>query len=296
MKSVKTRLIILAAILVTVAVAAVAVFAYNRFSSSESDHVTTVKVGVDSDSYNDIWDAVNAELKEYKSGIQVELVHMDGSQINAATANGELDLNAFQHHAYLDDQNKSEGYDLTTYANTFIQPMNVYSDKIKSLDDLKDGDSVVLPNNPTNLGRALKVLERAGVLKTNPDKGYLPTEADVTDNPKHLVFNPVEYPQVPRLLPDNTVGIINTNVAIDAGLDPIDDAIYSVPVNPGDEYNQPWINIIAGRAKDVKNPAYVKVVEAYGSDSVKKVIEEKHAGQCIYVYSNEVSPNQPAKK
>ncbi|MFT8356793.1 MetQ/NlpA family ABC transporter substrate-binding protein [Bifidobacterium aquikefiri] len=295
MKSIKTRLIILAAILATVAVVAVAVFAYNRFRSDESSQITTVKVGVDSDSYNDIWDAVNAELTKNKSGIQVELVHMDGSQINAATANGELDLNAFQHHAFLDDQNESEGYDLTTYANTFIQPMNVYSDSIESLDDLKDGDSVVLPNNPTNMGRALKVLERAGVLKTNPDKGYLPTEEDVTDNPKHLVFNPVEYPQVPRLLPDNAVGIINTNVAIDAGLDPIEDSIYSVPVNPDDEYNLPWINIIAGRATDAKNPAYVKVVEAYGTESVKKVIEEKHAGQCIYVFSDEVNPNQPAQ-
>lgn len=294
-KSVKARII--AIVIVAVAVLAVIIGSVvaNKVHAGEEGKTTIVKVGVDSDSFNDIWDAVNQKLSDEKAGVRVELVKMDGSQINAATDKKELDLNAFQHRAYLADQVKQEGYKLQTYATTLIQPLNVYSNHIKKLDELKDGDTIAVPNNPTNLGRALKVLEAGGVLKTDPAKGYLPTVADITENPKDIKIKEVDAYQIPKLLPDVAAGITNANIAVDAGLGPQSDSIFSVPVNPDDIYNKPWVNIIVGRAGEQNNPAYRKVVEAYASDGVKKVFEEKHKADSIYLYANLLDKPEDAK-
>ena len=284
-KSIKGRIIAIVAIAV-VAVLAIAGVGVANAVKNGGKAPTIVRVGVDGDSTNDLWDTVNQVLAAQNANIKVETVKMDGSQINGATDKKDLDLNAFQHRAYLDDQVKQEGYNLEVYANTLIQPLNVYPGKVKDLKDLKDGDSIVVPNNPTNLGRALKVLESAGVLKTDPAKGYLPTVNDITENPKNIKIVQVDYAQVPRVLPDNAAGIMNANVAVDAGLSPKDDSIYSVEVNPDDIYNKPWINLIVGRKGEQSNPTYRKVVEAYGSDRVKKVIDEKHSADSIYLYKN----------
>lgn len=285
-KSVKQRIIAIIVVAVVIAAAVIGYVVTQNRKAAATASDTVVKIGVDSNSYDDIWQAVNQVLAKEKAGVKVKLVVMDGSQINGATDKKELDLNAFQHRAYLDDQVKQEGYNLEVYANTLIQPLNVYSDHIKSLDELKDGDSIAVPNNPTNLGRALKVLESAGVLKTDPSKGYLPNVNDIIENPKHIKIVPVDYAQVARVLPDNAAGIINSNNALDAGLDPQKDAIYHVKVNPDDIYNKPWVNLIVGRKGEQKNEAYRKVVEAYGSDEVKKVIDEKHKSDSIYLYKN----------
>lgn len=245
-----------------------------------------VKVATNSDSYDDVWDAVNQTLEGENANIRVELVKMNGSQINAATDKKEVDLNAFQHRAYFDDQVAKNGYGLQTYADTVIAPLNVYSNKIKSLDELRDGDAIAVPNNPTNLGRALKVLEAGGVLKTNPDKGYLPTVADITDNPKHIQIKEVDSALLPKLLPDVAAGIINAGIAVDAGISPTKDSIYSVPVIAGDELNKPWVNLIVGRKGEENNEVYRKVVAAYGSAEVKKVMQEKYSEECVYAYRN----------
>ena len=284
-KSITGRLIAIGVVVAAVVAGAIGVSVANAVRAG-GQTPTIVKVATDSDSYDDIWDAVNQTLAAENANIEVQLVKMDGSQINGATVKKEVDLNAFQHRAYLDDQIKESGYKLQVFANTLIQPLNVYSDKIKSLDDLKDGDTIAVPNNPTNLGRALKVLEAGGVLKTNPDKGYLPTVEDITENPKNIQIKEVASTQIPKLLPDVTAGIINANTAVDAGLNPRDDSIFSVPVNPNDIYNKPWINLIAGRTGEQSNPVYRKVVEAYGSEAVKKVIDEKHTADSIYTYEN----------
>ena len=277
-KSVKARIIAIVVVVVAVLAVIIGSVVANKVHAGEEGKTTIVKVGVDSDSFNDIWDAVNQKLSDEKAGVRVELVKMDGSQINAATDKKELDLNAFQHRAYLADQVKQEGYKLQTYATTLIQPLNVYSNHIKKLDELKDGDTIAVPNNPTNLGRALKVLEAGGVLKTDPAKGYLPTVADITENPKNIKIKEVDAYQIPKLLPDVAAGITNANIAVD-----------------DDIYNKPWVNIIVGRTGEQNNPAYRKVVEAYASDGVKKVFEEKHKADSIYLYANLLDKPEDAK-
>ena len=285
-KSIRRRLIIIAVALVAVVALVVVYFVQANIAASAEKGTTIVKIGVDSDSDDDIWDAVNTTLAKENAKIKVKLVKMDGTTINDATVKKEVDLNAFQHRAYLNDQIDQHGYKLDVFANTIIQPMNVYSDKIKSLDELKSGDTVAVPDNATNLGRALKVLESAGVITTDPAKGYLPTVSDITKNPKHIKIVQVDAYQIPRVLPDNTAGILNANVAVDAGLNPAKDSIYSVKINSEDVYNKPWTNIIVGRKGDESNPVYRKVVEAYGSTAVKKVIEKSHSKDMVYVYKN----------
>lgn len=285
-QSIKGRIVIIAVALVAVVALVVVYLVRTSIAASAEKGTTIVKIGVDSDSYDDIWDAVNTTLTEENAKIKVQLVKMDGTTINDASVKKEVDLNAFQHRAYLDDQIDQHGYKLSVFANTIIQPMNVYSDKIKSLDELKSGDTVAVPNNATNLGRALKVLESAGVITTDPAKGYLPTVSDITKNPKNIKIVEVDAYQIPRVLPDNTAGILNANVAVDAGLNPAKDSIYSVKINSEDVYNKPWTNIIVGRKGDENNSVYRKVVAAYSSTTVKKVIEKNHSKDMVYVYKN----------
>ena len=284
-KSIKGRIIAIVAIAV-VAVLAIAGVGVANAVKNGGKAPTIVRVGVDGDSTNDLWDTVNQVLAAQNANIKVETVKMDGSQINGATDKKDLDLNAFQHRAYLDDQIAQNGYNLEVFAETFVSPLNVYSNKIKSLDELKDGATIAVPANPTNLGRALQVLQAGGVLKTDPSKGYLPTVTDITDNPKHIQIKQVDAYQIPKLLPDVDAGIINSGVAVDAGISPTHDSIYSVPVVPGDEYNKPWANLIVGRKGEGNNEVYRKIVEAYGSPEVKKVMQEKHSEECVYAYRN----------
>lgn len=284
-KSVRTKLIALFATLVA-AVLVISGTVAVRTALAEPVAANVVRVGVDSDSFDDIWDAVNQELKARGQDVSVQLVKLDGSLINKSLANGEIDLNAAPHYAYFDYQVKQEHYDLEPFAETFIQPLNVYSNSITSLDQLKDGDLIAVPNDVTNQGRALKVLESAGLITTDPAKGYLPGVADITSNPKHLqIIGTVAY-QIPQQLPDVAAGIINAEIALDAGLDPVKDAIYAVPVHPDDIYNHPWINLIAGRKGEGGNPNYRKVIEAYDSDRVRQVIHKDHASDTVLVFKD----------
>ena len=251
---------------------------------------TIVKVGVDSDSFNDIWDAVNKQLKANGDDIQVKLVKLAGDKINSSVEDKEIDLNAAPHYAYFNWETKKLGFkDLEAFAETFIQPLNLYSDSIKDVSQIKQGDKIAIPSDPTNGGRALKVLESAGLIKVDPKAGYLPVVDDVTDNPKDLQFVQTTPYDIPKLLPDVAAGVINAEVAIDAGLHPTKDAIYSVPINSEDIYNKPWINLIAGRKADRDNPAIRKVIKAYDSDRVRKVFAENHSEDAVLVYKNLLS-------
>lgn len=236
-----------------------------------------VKIGVVGEN-NEQWQPVINNLA--KEGITVELVKFSEYSLpNQALADGEIDLNAFQHYAFLNKEIEDKDLDLTVIGETIIAPLGIYSDKIKDISELKDGDKVAIPSDATNGGRSLKLFESAGLIKVNPDAGYLPTLSDITENPLNLEFYEVEAAQTPSLLPDVAAAIINGGHAIDAGLFPLEDAIYLETVKEGEE--NPYINIIVARTKDKDNELYKKVVDAYHTDEVAKVVEETYKGSYL---------------
>lgn len=234
----------------------------------------TVKLGVVGEN-NEQWEPVIATLA--KGNIKLELVKFaDYTLPNQALADGEIDLNAFQHYAFLNNEVKDKGLELTAIGESIIAPLGLYSKKIKSVSELKEGDKIAIPNDATNGGRSLKVLEAAGLIKVKPEAGYLPTVNDITENPKKLEFIEVEAAQTSSLLPDVAAAIINGGHAVDAGLFPQTDAIYLETVAPGSD--NPYINIIVARTADKDKEVYKKVVDTFRTDEVAEVIKTAYKG------------------
>jgi len=243
--------------------------------SNEENKV--VKVGLVGEN-TEQWEPVIKSLAE--EGITIELVTFsDYSQPNQALADKEIDINSFQHYAFLNKDIEDRNLDLSVIGETIIAPLGIYSNKIKSLDELKDGDSIAIPSDATNGGRSLKVLETAGVIKVKSEAGYTPTLSDITENTKNIKFVEVEAAQTPRLLDDVAAAFINGGHAVDAGFIPKSDAIYLEEVSEGTE--NPYINVIVARTEDKDNETYKKVVNAYRSDEVANVIEEQYKGSYL---------------
>ena len=242
-------------------------------SENEIIEVTVGVVG----STNEQWDTVNELLAD--EGIHVELVEFSEYKLpNAALNSGEIDLNAFQHKAYLQGEIDDLGYDLAVLGDTIIAPLSLYSDYITDVSELKEGDQIAVPSDPTNEGRCFKILEAAGVLEVDPAAGYTPDITDITSNPLNLQFVEVEAATTPSLLPDVTAAFINGAHAVDHGLN-VADAIYTEQVEAGSD--NPYINIIACRTEDLENEVYQKVLAAYHTDETAAAIEEIFQGTYI---------------
>ena len=224
----------------------------------------TVKLGLVGDDQR-LWEKA-AELAA-KDGIKIEFVKFsDYNTPNDALVNGDVDLNAFQHKAFLDAYNASKKTDLVPIGRTFISPIGAYSNKIKDLKDVPQSGKVSIPNDTTNGGRALFLLEAAGLIKLKDDVGVSPTKADIVENTKNITIDELDAAQVARTLPDVDAAVINTNLAIDAGLSPKDDAIFMEPLN---ENSAPYINYVVARAEDKDNELYKKVASYYRTPEVK---------------------------
>ena len=229
----------------------------------------TVKLGVVGDDQR-LWEKA-AELAA-KDGIKIEFVHFsDYNTPNDALVNGDVDLNAFQHKAFLDAYNASKDTDLVPIGRTFISPIGAYSDKIKDLKDVPQNGKISIPNDTTNGGRSLFLLEAAGLIKLKDDVGVSPTKADIVENPKNITIDELDAAQVARTLPDVDAAVINTNLAIDAGLSPKDDAIFMEPLN---DNSAPYINYVVARAEDKDNELYKKVASYYRTPEVKALNDE----------------------
>ncbi|MDR2150836.1 MAG: MetQ/NlpA family ABC transporter substrate-binding protein [Spirochaetaceae bacterium] len=247
---------------------------FARATQEESAGKTVVKLGVMGEELKPAWRAAGAALE--KEGITIEFVTFSDYAIpNRALAEGEIDLNSFQHDAFLQNEIKNQKYELSAIGNTVIFFLGVYSHKIKSLDELKDGDTVVIMNDATNGGRALKVLEAAGVFTLDPSKGNTPTIRDIIANPKNIKIVEVDASQTWRTLDDPQVAaaVINSNFVVDGGGVPARDAIYIKPIDK--EGDKPYINIVVARTKDKDNPLYKKVVAAFQTDTVAKVVTDE---------------------
>ena len=199
----------------------------------------------------------------------------DYVQPNLALAEKELDANFFQHKPYLDTFAKEHKLNLAVLTAVHLEPMGIYSKSLKNPADLPDGAKVAIPNDPTNGGRALKVLEAAGVLKVRPEAGILATPADIVENPKNVKIIEVEAAQLPRALDDVNIAVINSNFALAANLNPTKDAI-SIEAK-----DSPYANIVVVRAGDESRADLQKLKAALTSPEVKKFLEEKYQGAVV---------------
>ncbi len=247
---------------------------------------TIVKVGVVGD-YNAQWDTVNELLKKDK--IQVKLVKFsDYATPNRALADGEIDLNAFQHKAYLANDIARNGYKIEAIGDTLITPLRVFNNKnkLKSMKDVKDGDIFAIPSDLTNGGRALKVLESAGLIECDPAKGYVPTKTDITKYNVKIQIREAESGVLFNILPDVSAALINGGNAYTAGLDSQKDSIFAEDVNPKTNPNVGQLyNIIAARSKDKDNAVYKKVVDAYHTPETAKTLITVYKGAFTPVWA-----------
>lgn len=237
----------------------------------------TVKIGVVGESSEQWQPVIDALAKE---NIHIELVKFaDYTLPNQALADGEIDLNAFQHYAYLENEIKEKKLALTAIGETVIAPLGLYSDKYKSVADIPDNAQIAIPSDASNGGRALKLLEAQGLITVDPAAGYVPTLENITKNPKNIKFYEVEAANLPSLLPDVDAAVINGGHAVDNGLSPQKDSIALEAVDSGS--NNPYINIIVARTEDKDNAIYKKIVDTYRSDAVAKVIKDVYKGAYI---------------
>ncbi len=245
-------------------------------SGSTAAEPTVIKVGVVG-ANNGQWDTVNKLLEA--DNIRCEMVEFAEYKLpNNALDAGEIDLNAFQHKAYLQKEIDDLGYDIAVLGDTIVAPLSLYSDKITDVSQLKAGDKIAVPSDPTNEGRCFKILESAGLLEVDPAAGYIPELKDITANPLNLEFVEVEAANTASLLPDVAAAFVNGAHAVDNGLK-LEDAVYTEQVKPGSD--NPYVNIIACRTADLDNPVYQKVLAAYQSQETAQAIRDIYQGTYI---------------
>lgn len=235
---------------------------------------TTLKVGASPTPHAAILEEIKPLLA--KEGITLKIIEFqDYVQPNLALAEGELDANFFQHVPYLEQFSQDHRLDLTYIAKVHIEPMGVYSKKITSLDQLKNKAVVAVPNDPTNCGRALLLLQRAGLIELRKEAGISATEMDIIKNPRSLQVKPLEAAQLPRTLEDVDIAVINTNYALPAKLVPTRDALFI----EGSE--SPYANVLAVRTKDKDHPALQKLAKALNSDLVREYLVKNFQGDIV---------------
>src|SRR5690606_37221106 len=224
----------------------------------------------------------HAEILEFvkptlaKEGVTLNVkVFTDYVQPNVQVAEKRLDANFFQHQPYLDEFNKSRKTTLVSVAGVHVEPFGAYSQKVNDLDDLPSGANVVIPNDATNGGRALLLLQTAGLITLKPEAGITATPRDIAENPKKLKIRELEAATLPRVLNQVDLALMNTNYALEAGLNPAEDAL----IIEGEE--SPYVNILVSREDNKDSPALRKLVKALRSDAVKAFIEEKYQGAVV---------------
>ena len=267
-----------------ISLASVLAFAITGCSDKEEKKVetkaavvkkTTIKIGATPVPHVEILEAVKPLLKA--KGYDLQIVEFtDYVTPNIAVDEGELDANFFQHAPYLNEFNANKNTQLVKTVNVHLEPMGLYSKKIKSLDELEDGASIAVPNDPTNESRALDILVKQGLLTFNDVA--LKTVVDIKDNPKNLKIKELDAPQLPRVLDEVDAAIINTNYALAANLNPLKDALVI------ESKDSPYANIVVVK-KGNENTEYIKALnEAINSDEIKKFIKEKYNGSIVEAF------------
>lgn len=245
--------------------------------NSDNKKKTVVKIAASSTPSGEILSHVKPILAE--KGIDLQIIEMsDYVKPNLALADKEVDANLFQHRPYLEKFCVDRGLTLTAAADMYLAPLRVYSKKIKNLEELAEEATIAIPNDPTNGGRALIVLEQAGVIKLREGAGLQATARDIEENPKRIKIKEIEAPQLPRSLEDVDAAVINTNYAVQAGLKPTQDAIFS------EQSTSSYVNVLVVRSGDEKRPEIKTLIEVLQSPESKKFIEDHFKGDIIPVF------------
>lgn len=245
-------------------------------TGSNTPSHTVLKVGATPIPHSEILEFIKPELA--KEGIDLKIVsYTDYVRPNLDLDTGDIDANFFQHTPYLDSFNKDHNLNLVSLTNVHIEPMGIYSKKITKLDDLKNGDTLAIPNDPSNSGRALALLVKAGLIGLKDEVGIKGTVQDIVSNPKSLKIITIDAPQLPRVLQDPKVAgaVINTNYALEGGLNPTKDSLFT------EDKNSPYANILVVKDSRKNDPALQKLAQALTSPSVKKFIEDNYKGSIV---------------
>lgn len=248
-------------------------------SDSASSPDAPLKVGASPVPHAEILGYIKENLAD-EAGLKLEIVEFTDYVLpNQALADKQLDANYFQHVPYLESEKESKGYDFVALAPVHIEPLGIYSKKVGSLTDVPEGAVVTIPNDPTNSGRALKLLADNGLITLKDGVGVNATQRDITDNPKRLEFRELEAAQLARSLDDATLSVINGNYAIEAELTPATDAL---ALEQGQD--NPYANVLVVRSGDEDDPRVKKLEELLHSPEVKNFIEEKYQGSVLAAY------------
>ncbi|AVP63495.1 methionine ABC transporter substrate-binding protein [Clostridium botulinum] len=241
-------------------------------SKENAEEKKTIVVGATPEPHAEILKKVKPILE--KKGYTLEIKEFtDYITPNTALQDGEIDANFYQHIPYLEEFNKEKKTDLSYTVKVHLEPMGVYSKTIKDLKQLKSGATIAVPNDPTNESRALRLLEKEGIIKLK--EGELVSKLDITENPKNIKVEELDAAQLPRTLGDAEVAVINTNYAVSANLNPLKDALAI------ESKDSPYANVIVVKTEN-KNAEYIKALnEAINSEEIKKYIEEQYKGAII---------------
>ena len=217
-----------------------------------------------------------AKIAKEKFGLEVEIVQFsDFATPNVALNDGSIDVNAFQHKPYLDSQIKDRGFKLVAVGNTFVYPIAGYSKKIKNISELKEGSQIAVPNDPTNLGRSLLLLQKQGLLKLKDGSGLTATVLDIVENPKKVKIVEREAAQLPRALEDVDLAIINTVYASQVNLQPTRDGLFV------EDKDSPYVNLIVARENNQNDEKVKNFVKSYQDEAVFKKATELFNGGVV---------------
>lgn len=270
----RNRKILFGSLLLLVIIVGLITFTLRQGKSKSTSVSKIVKIGLMPDGKQEdaIWKQVQKNAKD-QFGITLKFVNFtDGDQPNKALANHEVDLNAFQHYAYLKSWNKANNGNIVSIGDTIITPIHLYSTKYKNVTEIPDKSTIAIPNDVTNESRALYVLKNAGLIKLDTSRGALATVKDIRDNPKGLIIKEIDASQTPRALDSVAAAVINYNFAISAKISE-KESIYQEPLN---EDSAQWINFIAANQSDKNNKVYKEVVKAYEQKNIADTIKKEY--------------------
>lgn len=236
---------------------------------------TVVKIGISMDE-PEVWEAVQKNLD--KDNIKLDIIFFSQYTWNQALANGELDMAAAQHHAWFEDNIKKLNLDLSCIGDMCTSPLNIFSKKYKSIDELPQNAKIAIPSDAVNLGRALSILEKAGLIKLNAADGKIPETSDIIENPLNIELVEIEGAQLPRSLQDVDAGVIQIGFAVSGGLDLEKENIFKDKIDKSVPEQYQYVRMFAVRSADINNETYKKVVKAYNSPEVAQVLKEVYKG------------------